>query len=118
MLSSYKIKLLNGAMRNRELQLPMGNLTLGTEDNDIVYFPLEQGLNQFLLDIREEGVFLLSPVEFWIDGQPTPYEADKPLPVGKVIDIAGCCFIIGDIDHSLPLSDVPERFSAKSRRKK
>ncbi|EMO0619293.1 type III secretion system LEE inner membrane ring protein EscD [Escherichia coli] len=118
MLSSYKIKLLNGAMRNRELQLPMGNLTLGTEDNDIVYFPLEQGLNQFLLDIREEGVFLLSPVEFWIDGQPTPYEADKPLPVGKIIDIAGCCFIIGDIDHSLPLSDVPERFSAKSRRKK
>ena len=118
MLSSYKIKLLNGAMRNRELQLPMGNLTLGTEDNDIVYFPLEQGLNQFLLDIREEGVFLLSPVEFWIDGQPTPYEADKPLPVGKVIDIAGCCFIIGDIDHSLPLSDVPERFSAKNQRKK
>ncbi|HFO8055157.1 TPA: type III secretion system LEE inner membrane ring protein EscD, partial [Escherichia coli] len=118
MLSSYKIKLLNGAMRNRELQLPMGNLTLGTEDNDIVYFPLEQGLNQFLLDIREEGVFLLSPVEFWIDGQPTPYEADKPLPVGKIIDIAGCCFIIGDIDHSLPLSDVPERFSAKNQRKK
>ncbi|WP_249517637.1 hypothetical protein, partial [Escherichia coli] len=35
MLSSYKIKLLNGAMRNRELQLPMGNLTIGTEDKSL-----------------------------------------------------------------------------------
>lgn len=49
MLSSYKIKLLNGAMRNRELQLPMGNLTLGTEDNDIVYVPLNKALISFYL---------------------------------------------------------------------
>lgn len=72
MLSSYKIKLLNGAMRNRELQLPMGNLTLGTEDNDIVYFPLNKAsISFYLIYVRKVFSFYLR-LNFGLMGNPRP----------------------------------------------
>lgn len=118
MLSRYKVKLVNGAMRNRELQLPPGNVTIGTDSNDIVYFPLEQGVVNFLLDTRDDGVFLLYQGVFWIEGKPENSTGEYPLPEGKVIDVAGCVFILGDAEHNILLQDVPDRLNLKQRRKK
>ncbi|EBX1464181.1 EscD/YscD/HrpQ family type III secretion system inner membrane ring protein [Salmonella enterica subsp. salamae] len=118
MLSKYKIKIINGAMRNRELQLPPGNVTIGTENNDIVHFPLEQGIVNFSLDTRDASVFLLYHGTFWIEGKPENSTGEHLLPEGKVIDVAGCAFILGDADQNIALHEVPTRFSQKQRSKK
>ncbi|MGQ5524531.1 type III secretion system inner membrane ring subunit SctD [Chitinimonas sp. PSY-7] len=104
MNARYKLKLLTGPLAGRELRLPSGQFTLGSGDSDLS-LPLDGDI-QASLQIEDEQIVLDSNTPCWVDG--TSF-APGILPLGKVIDLAGFCFILGTTDTKLGTPRVPSR---------
>ncbi|PHV11493.1 type III secretion system inner membrane ring subunit SctD [Chitinimonas sp. BJB300] len=104
MNARYKLKLLNGPLAGRELRLPAGLFTLGSGDSDLS-LPLEGGI-QASLKIEAEQIVLDSPSPCWVAGTSI---LPGPLPLGKVIDLAGFCFVLGTTDTKLDTRRIPSR---------
>ncbi|MFT8258025.1 MAG: type III secretion system inner membrane ring subunit SctD [Candidatus Symbiodolus clandestinus] len=105
----FKLKLLNGPLIGRELALPVGALTLGQGDVDL-QLPLEgiYSTSVVSLQVTEQGVFLQSEVDCWIEGK-LWYEHEQPLPLEQVIDIAGQGLLLGLPDGTLTQRPLPKR---------
>lgn len=102
---NYQLKWLNGLLVGRELALPDGELRLGGHDPDIA-LSLEQDV-QAILQVDASAVSLLSSTPTWVDG--TRWDMQQPLPLGRVIDVAGQAFVLGRSGESLSTLEVPVR---------
>lgn len=101
----YKLRWLNGPLSGRELALPAGELRIGRPDSDIALC-LERDA-EATLSIEDEAVRLMSETPAWVDGR--PWELELPLPLGRVIDLAGQAFVLGRADENISTQDVPAR---------
>jgi type III secretion protein D len=112
----FKFRLLNGPLVGRELVLPAGELTLGQGDVDL-QVPLEGRLidHRAVLLVNDEGLFLNSEVACWIDGKPWK-DRTMPLPLDRVIDLAGQGVLLGTLESNLPLLPIPPRVAADSEK--
>ncbi|MDM5065587.1 type III secretion system inner membrane ring subunit SctD [Aeromonas salmonicida] len=108
MEQTYKLRWLNGLLAGRELALPEGEIRLGGDDPDIA-LSLENGAATVLM-VSEAGVTLNPPLPTWVDG--LPWDSAQPLPLMRVIDLAGQGLILGDADTELPTPSVPPRRAA------
>ena len=105
----YRLRWLNGPLSGRELALPAGELRIGRPDSDIALC-LERDA-EAILSIEDEAVRLLSQTPAWVDGQ--PWELEQPLPLGRVIDLAGQAFVLGRADDNIATQDVPVRLKRR-----
>lgn len=94
MHAHYKLKLLNGPLAGRTLQLPAGPFSIGSDDCDLS-LPLEAGVTA-TLDISEDQVLLKDTTPCWVRGRPHR----GPLPLAVAIDLAGIHVVIDrpDVD--------------------
>lgn len=106
----YKLRWLNGPLSGRELALPAGELRIGRPDSDIALC-LEWDA-EATLSIEDEAVRLLSETPAWVDGQ--PWALEQPLPLGRVVDLAGQAFVLGRADENIPTQDVPARLKRRT----
>lgn len=90
MTPCFTLKLLNGALLGRELQLPAGAFTIGDGDADLC-LPLEGG-GSATLEVSAQQVTLTSATPCWVAGRP---RAPGPLPLDAAIDLAGVGFVLG-----------------------
>jgi type III secretion protein D len=109
---TFKLRWLNGLLAGRELALPEGEIRLGGDDPDIA-LPLEQGAATVLV-VTAEGISLNPPVPIWVEG--LPWDATQPLPLQRVIDLAGQALVVGRAKERLPSLEVPPRRQTESAR--
>ncbi|WP_299006967.1 type III secretion system inner membrane ring subunit SctD [uncultured Shewanella sp.] len=102
MALQYKLLWLNGPLKGRELQLPSGQLTIGS-DGDIL--AMLEGTDEITLDINETDILLHSTVPGHIDAEETTFES--ALPFHKAIEVAGVAFVLAPIDEPITLSELP-----------
>ncbi|WP_108651914.1 type III secretion system inner membrane ring subunit SctD [Dongshaea marina] len=106
MQSQWKLKIINGPLRGRELKLPEGEISIGSDDSDIAV--ALEGDQSATLQVNEQGVRLAETgVPLWFDGIPQQ-ESDEFIP-GSVIDLAGLCFVVGRSDQELNIEEIPSR---------
>lgn len=98
MSSKFKLKFLNGILKDQEVPIPNGTLSLGTEGEIFVKF--EKSETQFSLEVSEKGVLLSSFKDVWINGAPGlswenfSENSEKILPLGVVLDLDGIGLVI------------------------
>ncbi|QAU24834.1 EscD/YscD/HrpQ family type III secretion system inner membrane ring protein [Dyella sp. M7H15-1] len=95
MQAHYKLKLLNGPLVGRTLQLPAGPFSIGSGDCDLS-LPLEADLTA-TLDVSEEQVLLTDTTPCWVRGRPHT----GPLPLAVAIDLAGIHIVIDRPDAEI-----------------
>ncbi|MCL1123703.1 type III secretion system inner membrane ring subunit SctD [Shewanella surugensis] len=98
----YKLLWLNGPLKGRELQLPSGQLTIGS-DGDIL--AKLEGTEEITLEINDAGIHLISNVTGLIDADEANFEA--PLPYHKAIEVAGVAFVVAPVEEALSLIELP-----------
>lgn len=101
----YKVRWLNGPLAGRELDLPTGETRLGGVDADIA-LTLEESA-ETVLSVSAEGITLSPAVPVWVDG--LPWDTTQPLPLERVIDLAGQGLIFGQPDSTLSTAPLPPR---------
>ncbi|MCL9783723.1 type III secretion system inner membrane ring subunit SctD [Vibrio sp. S4M6] len=108
MLSKWKLLILSGSLKGRELKLPMGEFSIGSNNADLAVF-LEDNLQPTLVVSEAEVTVQEDAIPLWFQGekQAFPYV----LPSSKVIDLAGFSFLLGKDDEDLTLKEIPERLS-------
>lgn len=98
----YKLLWLKGPLKGRELQLPSGQLTIGS-DGDIL--AKLDGTEEITLNIDDSGIHLISNVAGTIDAHEGNFES--PLPYQKAIEVAGVAFVVAPVEESLSLIELP-----------
>ncbi|MFL9989444.1 type III secretion system inner membrane ring subunit SctD [Paraburkholderia sediminicola] len=111
MSSHFKLKLLNGPLRKREVHLPTGEWRIGGEQSDFAV-KLDGGHEAILRITDETGIELLGTAPYWIAGKRRSYPSG-PLPLRVPIDIDGLVVMIGQASESLPDVKVPGRASPR-----
>jgi type III secretion protein D len=112
MTARFKVKLLNGPLRGREVRLPDGEWKIGGRNSDFAV-DLEDGA-QAVFEIGDEGVMLSGSAPYWIKGKRGRYPAG-PLPLDVPIEIAGLGIVLGEIDSTLGDVKLPTRRSTRRR---
>jgi type III secretion protein D len=110
---TFKLMWLNGLLAGREFNLPDGEIRLGRDDPDIA-LPLEQGATT-VLTVTPEGITLNPPLPTWVEG--LPWDTTQPLPLQRVIDLAGQALILGKASEALSCLPIPPRRQPDTPRK-
>ena len=113
MFSKWKLLVLNGSLKGRELRLPEGEFSIGSKDSDLAVL-LENDLHSTLLISAEEIQIKGDSIPLWYRGE--KQVNPSPIPPMTVIDLAGFCFLIGVEEQQLSLEDVPKRKKASKKR--
>lgn len=103
--NQFKLKLLNGPLAGRELNLQFGEFSIGEQDSDLA-IPLENGVNAKLL-VTQEGIELVNPVPCWVDGR--RWGPQGLFPLCKAIDLAGLGIVLSEADYVFPNFKLPPR---------
>jgi len=106
-MMALTLKLLNGPLQGRSLNLPAGPLTLGLGDVDL-QVAFDNGLSLVTLLVGEQGVRLQDAVPCWVEGR--VFQGEQ-LPVGKIIDLAGQGMVLLNEGESFIPRRIPERLA-------
>ncbi|MDA5498199.1 type III secretion system inner membrane ring subunit SctD [Yersinia aleksiciae] len=96
----FKLRLLSGELKGRELTLPEGEFTLGEQDCDVL-LPLSQGKIVTLV-ISEHQIMMRVSGEVWVNG--SQHDLQHALPLRQAIETSGLVLALGEENDSL--SDV------------
>ncbi|AVX39947.1 MULTISPECIES: type III secretion system inner membrane ring subunit SctD [Yersinia] len=88
----FKLRLLNGEYRGRELMLPIGEFTLGEKGCDVLLPLLREEI--LTLIITEQQIVVQTSDEVWVNG--SLHNLQHPLPLRKCIEIAGVVLTLGE----------------------
>ncbi|MBS0056519.1 type III secretion system inner membrane ring subunit SctD [Yersinia sp. Marseille-Q3913] len=92
MTVSYKLRLLSGELKGRELRLPEGEFTLGEQDCDVL-LPLPQG-EILTLVISEHQIMMQVAGEVWVNG--LRHDLQQALPLKQAIETSGLILVLGE----------------------
>ncbi|WP_145519510.1 type III secretion system inner membrane ring subunit SctD, partial [Yersinia bercovieri] len=92
MTVSYKLRLLNGELKGRELRLPEGKFTLGEQGCDVL-LPLPQG-EILTLVISEHQIMMQVAGEVWVNG--FRHNLQQALPLKQAIETSGLILVLGE----------------------
>jgi len=92
MISLY-LHFLNGPLKHQALLFPEGKLICGQDEECDIHLILDGDSLSFELDKVEEEIFLASDISCYVGGQLSEV---KQLPREKVIEVAGCQFLISE----------------------
>ncbi|MCL1076968.1 EscD/YscD/HrpQ family type III secretion system inner membrane ring protein [Parashewanella spongiae] len=104
MPSTFKILWLNGPLKGRQLVLPLGSFTIGS-DGDVL--AVLDNSEQLEFDISEDKVSLVNETEVWVNGE--KQESIDEIAHGEVIEIEGIAFILGDADTEIEAKSIPRK---------
>ncbi|CNE93202.1 type III secretion system inner membrane ring subunit SctD [Yersinia bercovieri] len=92
MTVSYKLRLLSGELKGRELRLPEGEFTLGEQGCDVL-LPLPQG-EILTLVISEHQIMMQVAGEVWVNG--FRHNLQQALPLKQAIETSGLILVLGE----------------------
>ena len=104
MPSNFKILWLNGPLKGRQLILPQGSFTVGS-DGDVIADLESADILEF--NIEDESVTLKTDIEVWVAGERK--EQQEALPLSEVIEIDGLLFVLGSAAQDIEEPDLPKR---------
>ncbi|WP_299493655.1 type III secretion system inner membrane ring subunit SctD [uncultured Shewanella sp.] len=111
MALQYKLLWLNGPLKGRELQLPSGQLTIGSDGDILANL---EGTEEICLNVNEADIYLQSDVHGLIDSEEDTF--DKALPYHKAIEVAGVAFAVAPIDEPMTISELPSAQVATTKK--
>lgn len=88
----YKLKLLNGPLSGREIQLREGTLTFGLQDADII-LPLEGKQKLISLVVKSESIQVEPKLDGWMGD--TWVSLIDDIPIGQPLALLGVAMVIG-----------------------
>ncbi|MFM0610260.1 type III secretion system inner membrane ring subunit SctD [Paraburkholderia sediminicola] len=109
--SRFKLKLLNGPLRKREVKLPAGEWHIGGSNSDFSV-TLAGDAEAILRIDNDAGIQLMGNAPYWVEGRRKSYPSG-PLPLGVPIEIAGLGIILGKENETLLEIDLPPRRSLR-----
>jgi len=104
--SKWKLLVLSGSLKGRELRLPEGEFTIGSKDSDLAVL-LQNDVQSTLLVSSEEVLIKEDSTPLWYQGE--KQVNPSPIPPSTVIDLAGFCFVLGVEEQNLSLEEIPKR---------
>lgn len=112
MLSTFKLRCLNGPLTGRDITLPLGSVKLSGHDADLI-LSFTEAIEVSLL-VAEDSVRVVGQSGLWIDGI-LCMDQDKELPLETVLDLGGQVFVLGKIDTIFKNFSIPERHVVRKR---
>lgn len=108
MPSNFKILWLNGPLKGRQLILPQGKFTVGS-DGDVLA-ELESA-EQLEFIIEDESITLENKLNIWVGGEKK--EDVGALPLSEVIEIDGLIFVLGRAAQDIEEPELPKKKGSK-----
>ncbi len=110
MPSTFKILWLNGPLKGRQLVLPSGSFTIGS-DGDVL--AVLDNSEQLEFEVAEDKVSLVSEVEAWVNGE--RQDSIDEITIGVVVEIEGVAFILGNVNDEIETQAIPRKKMPKKR---